>query len=284
MTGKTIWYVESHLDQDLGLDAVAQAVGVSRFHLTRAFGAATGTSLAAYIRARRLSVAAKALSNGAPDILSVALSAGYNSHEAFTRAFRQCFGATPEQYRERPAGFSVKLQEPLPMQSSASLTQLGPPRIESRGGMLLFGLSKPCPAAGDPDIPGLWARFGPCIGNVDAQVGRVAYGVIYGSDQAGRYDYLCGVEVRAFPPQPAEFTRLRIPAQSYAVFAHREHVASIAQTWGAIWERGLSDAGYTAAEGPAFERYGEEFDGATGLGGFEIWVPIMEPRVTGRRS
>ncbi|MEZ5365321.1 MAG: hypothetical protein R2748_24075 [Bryobacterales bacterium] len=39
--------------------------------------------------------------------------------------------------------------------------------------------------------------------------------------------------------------------------------ALIAQTWQAIWERWISEAGCTAAEGPAFERYGEEFDPMT---------------------
>jgi AraC family transcriptional regulator len=45
-----------------------------------------------YVRGRRLTEAAKVLSDGAPDILTVALDAGYGSHEAFTRAFRDQFG------------------------------------------------------------------------------------------------------------------------------------------------------------------------------------------------
>jgi AraC family transcriptional regulator len=43
--------------------------------------------------------AARQLCNGAPDILTIALNAGYGSHEAFTRAFRDQFGLTPEQAR-----------------------------------------------------------------------------------------------------------------------------------------------------------------------------------------
>lgn len=52
-----------------------------------------------YVRGRRLTEAAKALSRGAPDIFSVALDAGYGSHEAFTRAFPDEFGVTPETIR-----------------------------------------------------------------------------------------------------------------------------------------------------------------------------------------
>jgi AraC family transcriptional regulator len=58
------------------------------------------------------------------------------------------------------------------------------------------------------------------------------------------------------------------------VFEHREHVSAIAGTWKAIWEHGLADAGWKVLDGPAFERYDERFDGRTGLGGFEIWVPV----------
>src|SRR5215467_12511463 len=94
VTGRALWYIESHLSGDLSLEAVADVVGVSRFHLSRAFGLIVGCSLGSYIRARRLTVAARALAGGAPDILSVALDTGYGSHEAFTRAFRQHFGLT----------------------------------------------------------------------------------------------------------------------------------------------------------------------------------------------
>ncbi|MGE5157753.1 MAG: helix-turn-helix domain-containing protein [Gemmatimonas sp.] len=64
--------------------------------MVRAFAAATGFSVMRYVRARRLSEAARALARGAPDILSLALEADYGSHEAFTRAFRDHFGMTPE--------------------------------------------------------------------------------------------------------------------------------------------------------------------------------------------
>ncbi|TGT97346.1 AraC family transcriptional regulator, partial [bacterium M00.F.Ca.ET.163.01.1.1] len=82
-TEKALWFVESHLPDAISLDDVATSSGVSRFHVTRAFGAATGRSVMGYMRARRLSEAARKLAGGAPDILSVALDVGYGSHEAF---------------------------------------------------------------------------------------------------------------------------------------------------------------------------------------------------------
>jgi AraC family transcriptional regulator len=283
VTSKAIWYVESHLDSELSLQEIAEAVGVSRFHLSRAFAVSTGISLAGYTRARRLGGAAKALAEGAPDtspdILSVALEAGYGSHEAFSRAFRQHFGLTPEQLREQAHFDNITLQEPMKMHRETSIA-LAAPRLVQEDTLLIFGISQRCPQVGDPAIPSLWSRFAPYLGHgasgphIEGQIGNVAYGAIYNSDESGSYDYVCGVAVKRFPAHPAEFTRLSIPPQSYAVFEHREHVSAIASTWKAIWERGLAEAGYKASDGPAFERYDERFDGRTGLGGLEIWVPV----------
>ena len=112
VTSKALWYIESHLNTELTLDGAAEAACVSRFHLCRAFSVSAGISFAGYVRARRLSEAAKFLARGAPDILAVALDAGYGSHEAFTRAFRQHFGLTPEQLRAQSGINTLNLQDP----------------------------------------------------------------------------------------------------------------------------------------------------------------------------
>jgi len=67
------------------------------------------------------------LMNGAPDILNVALAAGYSSHEAFTRAFREQFGITPEMLRAQGHGNNLSLVEAI-MMNSEVLDKLEPPR------------------------------------------------------------------------------------------------------------------------------------------------------------
>src|SRR6202035_4346232 len=138
--GKALWFIESHFAEDISLGEIATVAGVSRYHVTRAFGEATGLSVMRYVRGRRLSEAAKALIDGAPDILSVALDAGYGSHEAFTRAFKQHFGLTPEQARA-PHMTNLKLQEPMKMPNTA-VAHIAPARIDKRDAMLVFGLSQ----------------------------------------------------------------------------------------------------------------------------------------------
>ncbi len=114
---KALWFIESHLADELTLDEIAGVAGISRFHMVRAFAAATGLSVMRYVRARRLSEAARALAGGAPDILTLALEADYGSHEAFTRAFRDHFGVTPEVVRSSTCLDKLTLQQAIVLDS-----------------------------------------------------------------------------------------------------------------------------------------------------------------------
>ncbi|RWG59546.1 MAG: AraC family transcriptional regulator [Mesorhizobium sp.] len=258
-TEKALWFVESHLPDAISLDDVAASSGVSRFHVTRAFSAATGRSVMGYMRARRLSEAARKLAGGASDILAVALDAGYGSHEAFTRAFRDQFGTTPELVRAGGSTQNLDLVEPILMDSSL-LTALEPPLFETSRAFLIAGLGERYSCETSAGIPMLWQRFGPYIGNIPGEVPGVAYGVCTNADDAGDL--------------PKDFCRVRVPAQKYAVFAHREHISTIRRTVNTIWNRWLPASGHEIADAPDFERYGPEFDPRSGNGGLEIWVPI----------
>lgn len=270
---RALWYIESHLAEPLTLDEISAVGGVSRFHMVRAFAAATGFSVMRYVRARRLTEAARALAAGAPDILSLALDADYGSHEAFTRAFRDHFGVTPEAVRATTCLDRLKLQEPILMDSTA-LDTLAPPRFETGKAMLIAGVGERFSHENGAGIPGLWQRFHQYVQNFPGRIGQVAYGVCTNGDDAGNFDYIAGVEVHDFSDLPRDFSRVRIPEQKYAVFTHRDHVASIRRTVNTIWNHWLPSSGFKMADSPTFERYDEKFDPATGNGGFEIWVPI----------
>jgi len=272
---KALWFVESHLADELTLDEIAAIGGISRFHMVRAFAAATGLSVMRYVRARRLTEAARALAGGAPDILSVALDADYGSHEAFTRAFRDHFGVTPEAVRAATRLDYLKLQEPITMDSTA-IDNLQAPRFETAKPPLVAGISERYSRENGAGIPGQWQRFHQSVENIPGRIGQVAYGVCCNGDDAGNFDYIAGVEVSDFSDLPREFSRVRIPEQKYAVFAHRDHIATVRRTINTIWNHWLPASGMKAADAPNFERYDENFDPLTGNGGLEIWIPVRE--------
>jgi AraC family transcriptional regulator len=148
--------------------------------------------------------------------------------------------------------------------------------------LLIAGLSGRYSSDNHQNIPALWQRLQPHLGNIPGQVfrggggkGGRTFGVSYNMDDDCNFDYLAGVEVSGFSSDlPAEFTRLRIPAQRYAVFTHHEHVSTMHNVVMTIWTKALPESGYQAADAPNFEYYGEDFDGRTGLGGYQIWIPI----------
>lgn len=271
---KALWYVESHSREPITLEDIAAACKISAFHLTRSFAATMGLSLMRYVRARRMSEAAQQLAQGADDILRVALDTGYGSHEAFTRAFRDQFALTPEQVRAQGHVDNIPIVEAIAM-NSTSTVELAPPRFETLNPMLIAGLVERYDCQSPAGIPDQWQRFSPYIGIIPRQVGKVAYGVVYNFDSDSNFDYMCGVEVSDASDLPKGLTSLQVARQKFAVFAHRGHVAGIRATMAAIWNKGIPESGCQVATAPTLERYGPEFNPQTGMGGFEIWIPVQ---------
>ena len=274
LMGRTIWFIETHFGDELTLGDVAQAAGLSKFHLIRAFGMHTGQSVMRYVRSRRLSEAAKRLANENLGILDVALESGYASHEAFTRAFKDQFGITPEAVRKSRSLENIKLVEPPKMtETYSAITE---PRLTKHDAILIVGLKKRYNDATSAGMPTQWQAFQPHIGHIDNQKGNVAFGVLCNSDDDGNIDYVTGVEVGEYSNIAKELDGMRIPAQTYAVFQHDGHVSEIRRTWKTIFGKWLVESERKLVDAPQLERYGEGFDPRTGTGDVEIWIPVAD--------
>ena len=269
---KAVWYVETHFGGEISLPDVANAAGLSKFHLVRAFSTCTGKSVMQYVRERRLSEAAKRLADEGCGILDVALDAGYNSHEAFTRAFKAKFGITPARLRKARSLDEIQLVEPLKMDENP--TKLPEPRMVDIDAMIIVGLKKRYSDETSSQIPTQWQAFQPHIGNIDNQKGNVAFGVMCNSDDEGNIDYITGVEVSQYTEAAKELDGLRLSPQTYAVFQHDGHVSEIRRTWRTIFSDWVPNAGCAMIDAPQLERYGEGFDPQTGMGDIEIWIPV----------
>ncbi len=92
-------YIHLHLDEPLNREVLAAVAGFSVPHFHRIFTGTTGESAASYVRRMRLIRAGQKLRMGAVDITEVALAAGYASHAAFGKAFKQRFGLSPGEFR-----------------------------------------------------------------------------------------------------------------------------------------------------------------------------------------
>jgi AraC family transcriptional regulator len=168
---------------------------------------------------------------------------------------------------------TLDLMESVKM-GDTSKTTLQAPRMEDGRSLLIAGLGGRSGIESIAGIPLLWQRFRDELGNVPGQIGKVAYGVCYGPDDAGQFHYIAGVEVADFATLPADTARFRLTKQRYAVFTHEQHVSTLRGTFMAIFNDWLPASGYQSADAAPFERYDERFDGRTGPGGFEIWIPV----------
>lgn len=273
---KTIWLIESRFRDAVTLDELAEHCGLSRSHLSRIFPIVTGYSISGYLRGRRLTSAAHALADGAPDILEVALDAGYGSHEAFTRAFREQFGTTPDEVRRRRSLSDLSLVEPIRMDPELK-TRLAAPKIETRPRLRLAGLNQRYDGKTIPNIPDQWTRFGPFIGEISRGQTGDAYGVIGRMEEGSDgFDYFCGVPVATDRDVLPGLLSMTLPEARYARFAHQGHISTIRATCAAVFEEGLPGAGLTqdTTHFSFLEYYGPDFNPATGLGTVEVWVAV----------
>src|SRR5262245_36556636 len=153
------------------------------------------------------------------------------------------------------------------------MNKLEPDRLEHSKPLMLAGLKEHYTPDTMQNIPEHWERFRPYMGTVPTQIDPKTYGVCYIVKDA-ESDYPAGVEVSKTSELPDELTFIRIPAQKYAVFLHRDHISKIKDTIDAIGKEWLPTADYVPTGDPTFfERY-EHYDPATGTGDIQIWVPV----------
>ncbi|MGI3186403.1 AraC family transcriptional regulator [Nioella aestuarii] len=266
LIARTLWQVETDLSRGTDLTRLAEAVGVSRFHLTRAFSLRTGLPLGTYVRRRRLSQAAIARAAG-ESVTNAAFDAGYDSVEGFSRAFRSCFGLAPSSIRGPDDLSRITLQEAIEMtQPDQSETQV--PEIRTIDPISLVGRSDRFDMKTRTRIPALWDDT--VSEWHDAMIGGPTYGVCSDFSDTGEFTYSV-----AFPGEASEgLERLTIPGGTYAVFAHEGHISTIARTWDAIFAKWAPVAEYDLKDGPEFELYDADFDPAK-PGKVAVWVPVV---------
>jgi AraC family transcriptional regulator len=153
-------------------------------------------------------------------------------------------------------------------------TEVEAPRIEDAKPLLIAGLREPIQSVAK--IPEIWQRA--MAYKFPHQVGRAGYGLCFDC-MSDNFEYLAGVEVSDFSGLPTELSRTSIPAQKYAVFSHQEHVSQLSRTIEKIMSEWLPNSGYQLARATRefpdfFERYSEEFNPRTGVGGIEVWIPV----------
>ncbi|WP_060493931.1 GyrI-like domain-containing protein [Pseudomonas sp. NBRC 111140] len=96
-------YIDSHLEGDLSVNALSRIANFSAFHFHRQFTAYMGIPVSRYVQLMRLRRAAHQLvASPAMPVLEAAFGAGFESPEAFSRAFKRAFGMAPSVFAKAP--------------------------------------------------------------------------------------------------------------------------------------------------------------------------------------
>lgn len=104
ITLKARQYIDSHLAEPQSLEGLAEILGVSPFYLSKLFKEETGETYVNYVTNARLEKARKLLSDGGLIIKEISAGVGYSDQNYFSKLFRQKYGETPSEYRQRTLG------------------------------------------------------------------------------------------------------------------------------------------------------------------------------------
>ncbi|MFB5674164.1 helix-turn-helix domain-containing protein [Paenibacillus terreus] len=133
---KVIRFIENNLETEMNGELLAMEAGFSFFHFHRIFRHETGMTIAEYIRMRRLARAAVTILSTDERILDIALRFGFESQEAFSRAFKKVYNLPPGRYRKLMGRITDKEEE--------FMTQLQNKESNSIKGWFLSGSHPSC--------------------------------------------------------------------------------------------------------------------------------------------
>lgn len=207
---KTVDYIEEHLSDELNIESLAEIAALSPFYYQRLFSRLVKKPVSEYIKLRRLAGASEMLISSQKRILDIAMDYGFLSHTSFTRAFKQAFGITPEEYRGNPVRLNnfVKPQlllnytlidENVPLIAEGIVIEIS--RLKLAEPKCFIGLSteeriEEMPGGGNTGIDGLgilWDTFHNRKSDIAGiKTGGDEIGVAYSSEKAGYYSYFAG--------------------------------------------------------------------------------------------
>jgi AraC family transcriptional regulator len=264
---RVLVYIQTHLDEAVALEDLAELANFSPFHFHRVFRGMVGESVMEHIRRLRLERAATQLKFNGGSVTVIAFDAGYETLDAFIRAFRNLFGMTPTAFRDansitalRPAASGISyhpdgdLQDFNPLtegvfKMDANVKQIPPMRVVFVRDTGPYGQS----------AAKAWEKLCRWAGPRGLLMGKPMFiGVSYDDPDVTptdkiRYD-ACLVATREVQPE-GEFGVQEIGGGDYAVAIHKGPYEKLSQTYAALCGQWIPGKGYRLRSLPPFEVY-----------------------------
>lgn len=279
---QAINYIEDNLLESIDFEKISSIVGQSAINFQRTFSIVTNISIYEYIRRRRITLATFELQNSHSRVIDIALKYGYESPEAFARAFKEIHGVSPSAARKE--GIELKsfprITFLLTLKGDIAMDY----RIESKQAFSVYGIEEVFTTENGSnlkDIPKFWKD---CIndGRLDKlgatvnEKGRLHAICCYRSTGDNTFPYMiCAFKTKN--SKPDGYTQVDIPAATWAIFKTEKHTeeqtSSILQNLiKRVYTDWLPTANYAKVDGYELELYWETEDGMCYC---ETWIRVV---------
>ena len=231
-------FIEEHITEALSTEDLANMAGLSPFYYQRLFKRLVNKPVQEYVKLRRLAKVLESLKNPGQRILDTALTYGFSSHANFTRAFKEAYGITPEEYRrdlpmlntfEKPElsmNYTL-IDEGVPLLAGNIVLEIQRKKLPCPEVFLGFETSVPISGqtpAGEStgvDIPGqLWRRYHAEKNSIAANLDdKVEMGMSHSTNPAqGAFAYFAGGLAKNIPqPMQEGFVKQELSAGEYII-------------------------------------------------------------------
>ncbi len=278
---KAIDYMEKHLLDNITAEDIARQTNTSPFHFQRTFAILTGISVGEYLRRRRLTLAAQELAKTSSKVIDIALKYGYDTPEAFSKAFRRQHGVTPSEARKCTG--KLKAYNRLVIQVNLKGAEPMQYKIMKRDRFQVVGIKREFSLVNNENLEGI-SKFWQEINEEerDKTLLKLNNGQIKGIlgvcvDQSNvrpekAIDYWIAVEHNGETPDG--LMKLEIPATTWAVFeVHGPMPHAMQKAWKQIFSEWFPSSGYKLAGTPELEVYDDD-DPFKPDYYSEIWIPV----------
>lgn len=273
-------YIEANITEKVDIEKVAKIALSSVFHFQRMYHVITGITVAEYIRRRRLTLAAQDIISG-DKVIDVAYKYGYETPEAFTKAFRKMHGISPSAARE--PGAELKAYPKLSFHISIKGDKDMNYKIVKKEGFKVVGIQRKIKSANGENFKEVPKFWNDCMkdGSMDwvrsnaGSLGVLGVSLDLQNFYNGNFTYMIAVE-KIDGPLPEGFVSVTVPAATWAVFeavgplpdANQDVVKRIFSEW-------FPATGYQHDCAPEIEVYP---DGDTNSQNYrcEIWIPVKK--------
>ncbi|WP_248928555.1 AraC family transcriptional regulator [Paenibacillus hamazuiensis] len=283
---RALKYIEENLTDEIDFKEVARLACCSEYHFTRMFSFLAGLTLSEYIRRRRLTLAAFDLKDGGAKVIDIAVKYGYNSPDAFARAFQQLHGITPSEARHH--GHPLKAYPPMTFQLTIRGGYEMNYRIEEKGAFRIVGIMKRVPIVFqgvNPEIAAMWGSLDmetidmlKGLSNVEPP-GLLSASANFSEgrmEEKGELDHYIGVATTKDCTE--HFSQLEVPAGTWAVFeAVGPFPDTLQNVWGRIYSEWFPSSSYELSEGPEM-LWNADKDVTSPVFRSEIWIPVVKKR------